>query len=452
MLKPGSTDAPQRAKPRYLPWLLLCVALIVYSSTVVGPSGLTFVALDGATAWREFEGRAFTWVSLGSDQRSDWMGNLLMGVPFGFLLAGALWPRDRAVTGRAAEALAAAAALGLALLFVLAVKFAQLYFPPRTVMLNYVVAQTVGAAVGVAALAYWARALRRPLWLGLLRPRESLRLGLALYSVAWLLFVLMPLDFALSRSDLLALWIRLPEVVVAVPGANRPPAVRCALLAASALATAPLGMWLVLGRQGRNRPVSVAVAAGFAVMVVVLLLSALVISGSPSLISVAVRATGVALGAVAMHWLLRQDPELTLRRLRSMSVWAVLPYFGLLLAVNGVVSLDWRTPAEAARSSNLLGLLPLYDYYIVSKSAAASNIVAHAVMYAPIGLFVWLQFGQARTAAAIAVPVALVVEAARYLRPGLEGDINAIAVAGIAAYSAARLMPAVWRLVRSIAT
>lgn len=449
---PDRIDASAPANPRFLGWLMLCALLMVYSSTVVGPSGPNFVPLDADTAWREFRLRAFTWVSLGSDQRADWMGNLMMGVPFGFLLAGTLWPRDRMAAGRAPAAWAAGAAAGLALLFVLAVKFAQLYFPPRTVMLNYVVAQGVGAAIGIALLTVWRNRAPRTPRLHLPQPGELLRLALAAYSIAWLVFVLMPLDFALNRADLLAIGQRLPEMIAAVPGANRPPVVRAALLVAGSLAAAPLGMWLVLGPQGRLRPVGVAVAQGLAAMVALLLLSMLVISASPSLISVPLRTLGVAIGAAAMHRLWRQDPERMLQRWRTMTVWAVMPYFALLLAVNGLLSLDWRTPAEAARASNPLGLLPLYDYYIVSKNTAAANIVAHAVMYAPIGFLVWLQFGRASTAAAIAVPLALVVEAARYLRPGLEGDINAIAVAGLAAYWTTRSMPSVWRLVRSVAS
>jgi hypothetical protein len=39
------------------------------------------------------------------------------------------------------------------------------------------------------------------------------------------------------------------------------------------------------------------------------------------------------------------------------------------------------------------------------------------------------------------------VELARYLRPGLEGDVNAVAVAGLAAYLTARMMASLWRTV-----
>lgn len=176
----------------------------------------------------------------------------------------------------------------------------------------------------------------------------------------------------------------------------------------------------------------------------------MLISGAPALISLALCTVGVALGAWATHWLLRQDVDRLLYRLRSLSAWAALPYVVLLLAANGLLSLDWRTPAEAVQSINALGLIPLFDCYIVSKATAARNIVAHAVMYAPIGLFIWLNGARATVALASALLLALIVEACRYMRPGLEGDMNAVAVAGAAAYLTARLMPGVWWMTKGV--
>jgi len=36
------------------------------------------------------------------------------------------------------------------------------------------------------------------------------------------------------------------------------------------------------------------------------------------------------------------------------------------------------------------------------------------------------------------------------MRPGLEGDVNAVAVAGAAAFITARAMPAIWRMVAGV--
>jgi len=272
-----------------------------------------------------------------------------------------------------------------------------------------------------------------------------------LYCSALFVFILMPLDFALGRDELMAQFNRLPDVIVNLPGADRPPVVQAALLVASAIATVPFGMLLVLGPRGRNRSPGVANARGLVWMAVLWVLSTLLLSGAPSLMSLALRTVGIAFGAWRMRWLLRQDADRLLHRLRSLSAWAALPYLVLLLAVNGLLSLDWRTPTEAVQSINALGLLPLFDYYIASKAAAAKNIVAHAVMYAPIGLFFWLNGARATRASACASLLALMVEAGRYMRPGLEGDVNAVLVAGVAAFLTARAIPSVWWMLKGIA-
>ncbi|HXT79196.1 MAG TPA: VanZ family protein [Acetobacteraceae bacterium] len=439
------------SRSRFVTLALLCGLVIAYASTIVGPAGLHFVPLDPAEALRRFLHTRY--VFNGSDQRSDWMGNLTMLVPMGFLLAGALWPQRR--TG--GRLIAAIGAFLLAVGFVLAVKFAQLFFPPRTVTLNYIIAQSLGSAIGIALFAAWHGRL------ALIVRGVSLRGGLdglvallQAYTVALLVFMLMPLDFALSPHDLMACLDRLPDAITTVSGADRPPLVRAVLLLAGTLALVPVGMLLTVRRERRYvvaRSVAAATGIGFLMMAAVLALTVLLISGTPSLASLIYRTIGIAFGAALMRWLVQQDMGRLRRGLSAAVPWLVLPYLAILLAVNGLAITDWRSPAEALHTLYRLGLVPLFDYYIVSKADAARNIVAHAVMYAPVGVMVWLRAGardRAGLAFCLGVLLALCVEMGRYLRPGLEGDINAIAVAGLSAWVAAKLMPAAWRMLEGL--
>src|SRR5260221_10250322 len=135
-------------RSRFALWALLYGLAIVYSSTAVGPTGFHFVPMDIGQAWDKFLRTSY--LINGSDQRADWMANLLMLVPMGFLASGVLRPRRAA----ALRALSALPAFALCVTFVLAVKFLQLFFPGRTVSLNYIMAQCVGSAVGV--MAFWS--------------------------------------------------------------------------------------------------------------------------------------------------------------------------------------------------------------------------------------------------------------------------------------------------------
>jgi hypothetical protein len=107
-------------------WAIVYALAVAYSSLVVGPTGFHFVPLAPETAWRIF--KATPYVVNGSDQRPDWMANLLMLVPLGWLATGAFWPRRDGLLW-----LAAGAALSCWLIFVLAIKYLQVFFPPRTV-------------------------------------------------------------------------------------------------------------------------------------------------------------------------------------------------------------------------------------------------------------------------------------------------------------------------------
>jgi VanZ family protein len=426
---------------------LLYALLIAYASTVIGPLGFNYVPIDPHEALSRLI--HIPYVENGSDQRSDWMGNLAMLVPMGFLLTGFLSPRHRlSVTG-------AIAALILCAAFILAVKYAQLFFPPRTVSLNYVIAQSVGALCGVilfGGLRDHLAALSRES-----HPLETLRLILAIYTALVLLFFLTPLDFALNARDLAVQLDRLPDSFTAITGDGRPTVVRAVLIVADIVAMMPAGALLTFMGRPRlfiGRSTAAATGLGFLAMFAVYALTILVISGAPSLPAVAFRTLGVALGASTMRALTRQSAESVRHGVAMWVPWIVPIYLLGLAAVNGLLSSDWTTPEAGYAAMGQRSLFPLYNYYIVSKSSAAKNIAAHVVMYAPIGVMVWLRAkhdGGRGVAFVLASLLSLAVEFGRLLRPGLEGDINAVPLAGISAWAAAAAMPAVWRIVGAVA-
>ena len=431
-------------------WLAFLYALgTAYASTFVGPVGVHLVPIEPAEALRRLSHMQL--VAHGSDQRADWMGNLVMLVPLGFLVVGWLSPGHR----RWIPVAAAIGAFMLCLGFILAVKYTQLYFPPRTVTLNYVIAQSLGAIAGIALFGV----MRSPLTevgrgVGRL---ESLRIALRVYTALLVLFMLMPLDFALNVDDITRQLDRLPDTLGALSGEGRPLIVRLAVWFASILATAPIGALLTLVGRGRvyvGRSVSAAAWMGLFGMFCVYMATTMVISGSASLPAVGLRTLGITLGAWFMHWLTRQEPDVLRDDLGDLVPWAVPIYLATLFAANGLLSLDWIGPGTAAADFYHLGLLPLFNYYIVSKAQAAMNIVAHVAMYAPIGIMTWLRAkdGAGRGAAfTLAVLLSAVVETGRFLRPGLVPDINAIPLAGIAAWGAASVMPMLWRMLSTVA-
>ncbi len=432
-------------RARLARWVLLYAALVVYGSVVVGPIGFHYVPEAPAVAWRQL--LAVRYVPHGPDQRPDWMANLVMLIPLGFMLTGALtpargWWRVPAALG----------GFALSVLFVLAVKYAQLFFPGRTVTVNYIAAQGIGAALGTLGFALG----RDRLVDTLLRPlagggRGALIALFGAYAVALAYFLLMPFDLVLSRSDILARLAALPGILRTWPGAGRPVGLRAVLVLAGAAAPAPLGALLALTAPRRGLAwLGLAAALTSAAMWAAELP---ILSATPMLVALGYRFLGIWAGAAALRALTPARLERA-RAALARAVPLLVPLYLLALAgANALLARHWRTVAEARAALDPLGLIPLWNDYIVSKAEALKSTLVHLVMYAPVGGMVWLRGGRGRRAAWGAGMTAGVlsglVEVGRWFRPGLQPDFNEIVIGGLAAFLAVRWLPGLWRALLS---
>ena len=119
------------------PWFIAYLAFVIYGSLV--PLNYNGMALDEAL--RHFANIPF--LQLGAGSRADWIANGVLYLPLGLLLARVLRGGLGASTGTAfigAVAMCGAVAV--------AVEFAQLFFPPRTVSQNDLIAEVLGSALG----------------------------------------------------------------------------------------------------------------------------------------------------------------------------------------------------------------------------------------------------------------------------------------------------------------
>lgn len=422
-------------------WAIAYALFVAYASIVVGPEGFHFVPLDLGIAWRRLI--AAPYELNGSDQRADWMANLLMLVPLGWLANGALWPGRRRLRW-----LAAGAALCCCLFLVLALKYLQLFFPPRTVSLNYIEAQSLGSLLGVAL--FWLSYDRRQAMLQGISGggRRALVIACGIYAAALLFFFLFPFDFALSAADFRERAATLPDVLLSWPGEGRTTTLRVLVVLADTAATAPLGVLLAL--RSRRRSLFRIAVAGFATMSAVTGLTMLLLSAAPSLMAIFYRTAGIVVGAAMVMWFEGQDLAWWRSRLARLVPLMIPPYVLAVLFVNGLLSLHWRTVSQALAAFDELGLLPFYYHYIVSKAHAAESVVAHLLMFAPIGMMIALRHGsgrgQVRTAAMIAASFSLAVEFGRWFKPGLQPDFSNVIIAAVAAGLAVRVTHAFWRM------
>ncbi|RME72101.1 MAG: VanZ family protein, partial [Planctomycetota bacterium] len=169
--------------------------LIIYGSLVP----LTFRPLALDEAITRFAHAPYFRLPVGA--RQDFVANILLYLPLGFLALGALRADRRGATATASAALGVFV-LGTALAF--GVEFLQLWFPPRTVSYNDIVAETIGTAIGIVLwialgtpLLAWARTLHTA-------PNRRVLLGqlLTAYGAVLVLGQLMPYDAVIAAPEL----------------------------------------------------------------------------------------------------------------------------------------------------------------------------------------------------------------------------------------------------------
>lgn len=429
------------AAPRHPRWGVVAwvyAIAIVYVSTVLGPTGFNFVPRDPLAALHAFV--TMPYYDHGSDQRQDWMANLMMFAGVGFLLAAA---RTGSRPTRAGPLIASFA---IAVAFLLVVKYVQLFFPPRTVTINYVLAQTLGTIVGIAAFVLLRRRVEAVLHAVATGGRRMLRAALALYTAALLLFMVFPFDFTLSVDDFTERVAALPDLLLSWPGEGRPLFVRAFLMAASIGMTVPVGLWLRIARP--HRSTASLFANGFLIIAAVMSIALFVISAAPQLITLCLRGLGVALGLALGRWLERGPLPRLKPALRIIALPLSIAYVVLVIVVKGVATTDLLSIDAALAQFDPHGLIPLWHHYIVSKSQAARSVLLHIAMFAPIGFFFWLIAGIGRTAAwssgIFALIFCLAVEVLRGMQPNLQADLTNVMFAVVAAVTAHRLAPFFW--------
>jgi VanZ family protein len=412
---------------------------ILYCSLMLGPDGLHYVPLSSAEAWQRF--RAIHFVDNASDQRADWIANAIMTIPLACFVNGAvgLGARSRSEIRRAAIALVAC--IG----FILAAKYAQLFFPPRTVTLNYIAAQSIGALLGIGLYRFAHRRLY-PALRDMYRDGDGLVVVLGIYSLLLAAYALMPFDIALSPGDLGTRFAELPLSIA--PGSGHSVAYRAGLVLADAVATVPVGMFLAVTE--RELSFRALLLRGIAIVVPITVLTLFVLSATPFALSLISRPVGVALGIWFIFWLKGKDLWKRHYRYAGYVPIAIPVYVILLLWGNGLLTGRWFTVDQAVGALNPRRVVPLWSLYVATKAEAAHAVVATLIIFAPIGGMIWLRRGfwsrGAGFSAVLAFGLSLAIEIGRSMKPGLTPEFTDPFIAAAGAAVTFRVMPALWKL------
>lgn len=426
------TGGPDKRSARHaLAWLAY-IAFVVYGSLVP----LDFHPLPVDQAWATF--RQLPMLQLGIESRADWVANGVLYFPVGFLTV-TLFGQRRTLLARWLVPLGA---MLFCFALALTVEYTQLFFAPRTVSLNDVIAEFIGSVLGIAAACYWSDGF------GKLLAALAGRMGhlathvVQFYALAYLAFSLFPFDFVLSRAELAAKmnsdswgWF------LAGDGTERGLIILAAKLLAELLAVMPIG--LMLGRSNAARQLPATRHALLYGMLLGLLIEAaqfLVFSGVSQGASLLTRAAGMYGGA--RLW--SERVRLLDLNLHPASKGLFLPlallYLLALLAVNGWFDHAWQGMELAGLTLDETRWLPFYYHYYTTEQAALLSLVSVALMYAPIGVLVWLRRWSPAIALWCAALAATGIETSKLFLAGLHPDPTNVLIAAVATWSVTWLL------------
>lgn len=421
--------------------LLLYISGVVYGSLI--PFELRPHTL--LEAWDKF--LHIQYLDLGVVSRADWVANIVLYIPLGFLVVG--WLHSLPGRHRFKWEFAVLALLVCSLV-AFTVEFVQLFFAPRTVSINDLIAEHLGSLFGIVL---WISARQRignslqQLIGGGYRAIQTL---LMLYAIAYVVLSLFPYDFIISLQELE--WkLGTDHYGWLVAGVACQGLLVCLLkFISEVVVAAPLGVLLVMLRPKASGSLITLAFTGGALLGLMLEVGQfLTASGTAQGVSVVSRGIGVAAGA----WLMGHLPAVQLRIkpviARKLLAIGALPYLVVVLAANGWFTTAWIPLDEGLQSLRAEMFLPFYFHYFSTEANAVQSLLANFGLYFPIGLACWLIFCLGRSASGMGwVPVvgaaglAFVTEAGKLLLETKHPDPTNVLIAAVAAGIAWRV--ALW--------
>ncbi len=413
----------------------LYLLFVIYGSLVP----LDFNNLPFETALSQFNN--IPYLDLGPDSRADWIANILLYIPLAFgasAMFGVVHPPFMRLV-------LSICVLVFCITIAVAVEFTQQFFPPRTVSINDLIAETLGTVIGILGWqlfgTYFSDLYRHLLRGSLL----SVKAAIIFYLLIYVSLSLFPFDFVTSLEELDTKLANGNDAVVLPFDACSTEPVRCGVkLLTEILVLLPLGfLFCYLPFVTHVRTLTLLV--GFFLGLFIEVLQVFLISGSGQGLSVLTRMLGLFAGASLYAWAKQQSLSNISKLMRKIVRIAVLPYLILVFLLNGWFVDDWLSSEQAFLKLKETRFLPFYYFYYTTESVALVSLLSNLGMYLPVGLLYWANYfnpdnEQDRKppphwvyVGLIAAFFALVVESGKLFLPDKHADPSDIWIAFISA-------------------
>lgn len=354
------------------------MAFVIYGSLVP----LDFQPRPLSEALNSFS--AIRYLDLGIGSRADWVANILLFVPLSFLLLGVFWPRQ----GIGVRLLVSLLVWMLCLMLSIGIEFTQLFFPPRTVSQNDILAEGIGSSIGI--IVWWWKGRAFIEWINHWRARRgSANIALRLLWVyLFLLFgySLLPLDLTISPVEIYHKW-REGKVILLPFGFHIKDSAQFTynLLTDIALWIPVSFLWVMSGRKSRRQ------AWVWAVVTASILegLQLLVYSRVTDITDVLTAMIGAGVGVwLTRYWHVNsrsagQAGGYTMQWLGVAGLFAWL----VVLAVIFWYPFDFNLDRAFLRVRvELFDRVPFHSYYYGTEFRAVTEVLHKVVFFAPLGI------------------------------------------------------------------
>lgn len=326
------------------------------------------------------------WLELGIGSRADWVANVLLFIPLAFLFEG--W-RHRWGGRRKVRVPGLPVLIGC-MLFSTGIEFLQVFFPPRTVSLNDIAAETLGAMIGIVL---WH--VRGPFWMAWMegwRREHTLSGTLQRLLVVYLLILfgynLLPLDLTISPVELYHKWKEGKLHLVPFTYGFEDPATALYTLTTDAVIWIPVGFLLARAFAFPRRK---AALAGLGMAAMLEFLQIFVYSRVTDVTDILLGGTGALVGAFAAGHRTVSGAASGPRR-SALRPWlaAWLGWTLLLLAIFWYPYDFTDDPATIRERLDRFWRMPFIAYYYGTEFRAVTEVLHKTAFFLPLGVLLYL--------------------------------------------------------------
>ncbi len=386
-------------------------------------------------AWEAFLN--IRYLDLGIGSRADWVANILLYVVLAYFSTGAVW---LARIGAFARSVLLVVVLTLCIALAFTIEFLQLFFPPRTVSINDLIAETLGTFIGCAIWLTWGRRLATMWHRFIDGGTRSLRALLTLYALGYLVLSLFPYDFLISRAEFAEKFAN-PAALGFANGIGCSGTLSCSVkLVSEAVFVIPFGLLiaLTLASAGARRQINPfwGLAIGALLGLVVETAQLLIASGISQGASLLTRAIGVGWG-IALGNLIARGPILYSPGRTALLAIVLTPlYLGLMMALNQIQLGSLQPSWAALEQLEQVRFIPFYYHYYTSETEAVRSLLQVAASFAPLGfaaalIFPWTPKRALAATVLIAIILSFGIETLKLYTPGKRPDPTNLLIAPV---------------------